>query len=275
VGIGRTAFKIWLTASIVWIVAIGVMVYAGAIFPGGFQTNFPLRADLERWNSDWPAGGPLRRSLYDIIRPPAAEKLPLTFPSRGYSDGPWNQHIHARDLPRFTFAGGETLDLPAELTDADRDYVRQAFRDQRWKRWKDTLGPYARAAILVPLGVLVVLGLARRLRIMRSGRAPEPEAPRLPYAPAMERLRNITLAVSGIEILTWLVIAVLNQREEPQSLADIVSVMFVAMLPANAAFIMSLLRRGPRTAAALAGLALVMLLPLLIATLLPASWLPG
>ena len=274
-GIGRTAFKIWLTASIVWIVAIGVMVYAGAIFPGGFQTNFPLRADLERWNSDWPAGGPLRRSLYDIIRPPAAEKLPLTFPSRGYSDGPWNQHIHARDLPRFIFAGGETLDLPAELTDADRDYVSQAFRDQRWKRWKDTLGPYARAAILVPLGVLVVLGLARRLRIMRSGRAPEPEAPRLPYAPAMERLRNITLAVSGIEILTWLVIAVLNQREEPQSLADIVSVMFVAMLPANAAFIMSLLRRGPRTAAALAGLALVMLLPLLIAALLPASWLPG
>ena len=274
VGIGRTAFKIWLTASIVWIVAIGVMVYAGAIFPTGFQTNFPLRADLERWNDEWPASGPLRRSLYDIIRPPAAEKLPLTFSWRGYSDGPWNRHIHARDLPRVRFAGGETLDLPAELTDADRDYVRQAFRDQRWKRWKETLGPYVRAAILVPLGFFVVLWLARRLSIMRSGKAVEPEAPRLPYAPDMERLRNVTLAVSGIEILLWLVIAVLNQRAEPQSLADIVSVLFVAMLPANAAFVMSLLRRGPRTAAALAALAASMLLPLLIAAILPVSWLP-
>jgi hypothetical protein len=37
--------------------------------------------------------------------------------------------------------------------------------------------------------------------------------------------------------------------------------MFVAMLPTNLAFIMSLLRRGPLTAAALAGLGLWMLLP--------------
>ena len=275
VGIGRTAFKVWLTASIVWIIAIGVMVYAGAIFPAGYQANFPLRADLERWNDEWPASGPLRRPLYDIIRSPAAEKLPLTFQWRGYSDGPWNRHIHARDLPRVSFSGGETLDLPAELTEADGDYVRQAFRDQRWTRWKDTLGPYVRAAIFVPLGVFVVLWLVRRLNIMRSGKAGEPDAPRLPYAPDMERLRNVTLVVSGIEILLWLGIAVLNDREEPQSLADIVSVMFVAMLPANAAFIMSLLRRGPRTAAALAALAASMLLPLVVAAFLPASWLPG
>jgi len=273
VAIGRTAFKIWLTTSIVWIIAIGIMIYAGAIFPAGFQTNFPLRADLERWNSEWSVNDPLRHPLYEIIRSPAAEKLPLTFPWRGYSNGPWNQHIHARDLPRFAFPSGETLDLPAELTDVDREYIKQAFWDQRWKRWGEALGPFARAAIFVPLGFFVVLWLARRLKIMRSGKELEPEAPRLPYSPAMERLRNITLAVSGIEILFWLVIAVLNNREEPQSLADIISVMFIAMLPANAAFIMSVLRRGPLTAAALAGLALSMLLPQLTVRILPASWL--
>ena len=87
----------------------------------------------------------------------------------------------------------------------------------------------------------------------------------------MERLRNITLAVSAIEILLWLVIAVLNNREDPQALGDIISIMFVAMLPTNLAFIMSLLRRGPLTAATLAGLGLWMLLPQLAVRIFPPS----
>jgi hypothetical protein len=87
----------------------------------------------------------------------------------------------------------------------------------------------------------------------------------------MERLRNITLAVSACEILLWLVVAVWNDREDPQALGDVVSIMFVAMLPTNAAFVMSLLRRGPLTAAALAGLGLWMLLPQLTARIVPLS----
>ena len=222
-GIGRNAFKIWLTASIVWIIALGTAIYAGSVFPAGYQANFPLRADLEPWNKDWPLHGPLRHSLYEIIRSPAAEKLPLTCQWRGYSSGPWNGHIHTRDLPRFTFSGGETLDLPPELTDADRDYVKQSFWDQRWKRWDNSVGPFIRAAIFVPLTGFVVLWLVRRFKIRRSGQEPEPEASRLPYSPQMERLRNWTLAVSGIEIVLWLVIAFLNNREEPQAIADILA----------------------------------------------------
>ena len=174
-------------------------------------------------------------------------------------------------MPRFRFPGGETLDLPADLTDADRDYVKLVFWDQRWKRWDDTLGPFVRAAIFVPLGLFVVLWLARRFKIARSGKELAPEPPRLPYSPAMERLRNITLAVSAVEILLWLVIAVLNDREDPQALTDVISVMFVAMLPTNLAFIMSLLRRGPLTAAALAGLGLWMLLPQVTVRIFPPS----
>jgi hypothetical protein len=97
VGIGRKAFKIWLTASIVWIIAIVTAIYAGAVFPVGYQANFPLRTDLEPWNDAWQINGPLRHPLYEIIRSPAAEKLPLTFQWRGYSTGRWNEHIHARD----------------------------------------------------------------------------------------------------------------------------------------------------------------------------------
>jgi hypothetical protein len=271
VGISRKAFKIWLTTTIVWIIVIGTTIYAGGVFPVGYQANFPLRTDLEPWNDQWQMDGPLRHPLYEIIRSPAAEKLPLTFKWRGYSTDRWNQHIHDRVLPRSRFPGGETLDLPADLTDADRDYVKQAFWDQRWKRWDDTLGPFVRWAIFVPVGFFVVLWLARWSKIRLAGKTPEPERPRLPYSPAMERLRNITLAVSACEILLWLVIAVLNDREDPQALADVVSIMFVAMLPTNLAFVMSVLRRGPLTAAALAGLGLWMLLPQLTARIVPLS----
>jgi hypothetical protein len=43
VGIGRKAFKIWLTTSIVWIIVIVAAFYAGGVFPTGYQANFPLR----------------------------------------------------------------------------------------------------------------------------------------------------------------------------------------------------------------------------------------
>ncbi len=275
-GIGRTAFKAWLASSIVWIVAIGIMVYAGGIFPTGYQTDFPLRADLEPWKrGEWATDDPLRKPLYEIIRSPAAEHLPLKFQLRFYQGAIWNQHIHARALPSFSFPSGETLDLPAELTDADRDYIQKAFWDQRWPRWKETLEPYVQAAIILPLAAFVILWVIRFLRVKIFGKEPEPEAPRLPYSPAMERLRNITLIVSGVEILLWLVLGVLNEIEDPQTLADAVSVMFVIMLPSLAAFLMSLLRRGPLTAAVLAAFALTWLLPQLVARFLPASWLPN
>ena len=275
-GIGRNAFKVWLTASICWILALGITVYAGAIFPAPYETEFPLRSDLEPWQPDWRKSDPLRHPLYDIIRSPSAEKLPLTFHWRGYGLGAdWNQHIHAREMPSYRFPGGETLDLPAELTEADRDYVQRVFWDQRWQRWNQTLGPFARMAIFLPLGAFVVVWLARRLKITFTGKQPEPETPRLPYTPAMERLRKLTLAVSGVEILCWIVIGVLNQREEPQALTDAASLMFVIMLPSIAAFVMSLIRRGPITAAVLAGFGLYLLWPLLILQILPESWRPG
>jgi len=65
----------------------------------------------------------------------------------------------------------------------------------------------------------------------------------------------------------------LNYREEPQPLTDVASIMFVAMLPVLAAFVMSLFRRGPLTAAVLAGFGLTMLLPQLTVRIVPESWL--
>jgi len=273
-GIGRTAFKVWLTASIVWVIAIGVMVNAGGIFPAHFQTDFPLRADLEPWQREWSTSGALRKPLYEIIRSPSAEKLTLEFQWRGYQGALWNQHIHAREMPQHDFPGGETLDLPAELTAADRDYVLNYFWDHKWRRWREILGDYAKAAVFVPLGALALLWIWRRVSVAISGKEPSPEPPRLPYSPAMEQLRKITLGISAVSILFWLVIGVLNQRQEPQSFLDAASIMLAIMLPALAAFVMSVLRRGPRAAAVLAGFAVYLMLPELVARLAPAAWLP-
>ena len=274
-GISRTAFKVWLSCTIVWIIASGVFVNAGGFFPAHYQANFPLREGLEPWQKEWSISDPLRHPLYEIIRAPSAEKLPLEFQYRGYQGAFWNQHIHARQMPSYTFPGGETLDLPAELTDADRDYVKKAFWDQRWKRWKEIFAPYLWTTLTVSLGFLVILWGARQLRTAISGKEPPPEAPRLPYSPAMERLRRITLAVSGVEILFWIVIGALNERADPIPLLNALSVMFPIMLPALAAFIMSLLHRGPRTAAVLAAFALYLMLPELATRILPQSWLPA
>src|SRR6266852_8633568 len=86
-------------------------------------------------------------------------------------------------------------------------------------------GPTRGTAVLVPLAALVILWVARLVRVRVTGKAPAPEAPRLPYSPAMEKLRRITLAVSGAEILLWLVLGALNQMQDPQTLADATSVM--------------------------------------------------
>ena len=272
-GIGRKAFKIWLTASICWCIAIGVVVYAGGFLPAHYQTKFRLRADLEPWQREWSTSGPLRRPLYEIIRSPSAEKLPVEFEWLGYQGALWNQHIHAREMPSFVFPSGETLDLPADLTAADTDYLKRAFWDQRWKRWREILAPFARTAIFGSLGLFVGLWLGRRLKIAITGKQPEPEAPRLPYSPQMERLRNVTLALSGVEVLCWVVLGVVTDMADPQPLLNAVSVMFTIMLPSLAALIMSVLRRGPLTAAVLAALGLSMLLPQLVVQLVPESWL--
>src|SRR5262245_21974378 len=109
----HTAIKVWLTCTLLCIIARGIVLDAGGLFADHYQNNLPLRDGLESWQKEWNTSGPLRRPLYEIIRSPSAEKLPLQFQYRGYQGAYWNQHIHARQMPSYTFPGGETLDLPA------------------------------------------------------------------------------------------------------------------------------------------------------------------
>src|SRR5262249_25533136 len=144
------------------------------------------------------------------------------------------------------------------------------FWDTRWSRWYEIMGPFAKTAIFVPVVLLGLIWLGRQIKTVVVGKeaAAAPEGPRLPYSPQLEQLRKITLYLSGGELVLWATIGVMNQIEEPIQFTDAISVLFVAALPAVAAFIMSLLRRGPRTAAVLAIFALTMLLPQLVVRIL-------
>lgn len=277
VGISRAAFKTWLTCTILWWIAIGILINAGGFFPARYQTNFPLQPNLPAWQKEagWQVDDPLRKPLYEIIRSPSAGKLPVEFVYLGYQGPIWNQHIHSRKTQRYEFSSGETLDLPNGLTEADDAYLKQAFWDQRWTRWKDIFTPYVMNGIFFPLGILVLMWGWRQFRISVQGKEPEPEAPRLPLSPGKERLRNVTLAASAIELALWLVIGVANEIKDPLPFASALYVMFPAVLPSLAAFLMSVFRRGPIGAALLAMLGFYFLLPLLAVLLLPASWLPG
>ncbi len=277
-GISWKWFKIWLTATIVFWICISILASAGGFFPGRFQVSYQLRDGLEPWKKgEWQVDDPLKKPLYEIIHSPSQEKLPVKFEWRGYQGPVWNQHVHSRKTETFSYPDGATLDLPTALNDADKEYIKDAFWDQRWSRWWDLLGSFIKTGILLPLGVLAILWVARVLRTTISDAPPQAakEKPRLPYSPNMERMRKVTLALSAIEILFWLIVAVIGDDKDPLPFFHGLYLLFPNMLFAILAFIMSLLRRGPVTAAVLAILAVYFVIPELSVRILPASWLPS
>jgi hypothetical protein len=273
-GISRSAFKVWLTCTILFWIATGIIINAGGFFPARYQANYPLQPNLPPFQKDagWKIDDPLRKPLYEITRSPSAERLPIRFTWLGYQGPIWNQHIHSRKTERYEFASGETLDLPKGLTEADRQYVKDEFWNQRWSRWREIFTPYLKSAILVPLAGLAAIWGFRRFRTFVTGKEPEPEKPRLPYSPTQERLRKLTLLVSAAELLFWLAIAIVNDPKEPQPFFDLLVFLLPLYLPALAALVMSLLRRGPVGAVLLAGLGLYFIVPELAARFLPRGF---
>jgi len=76
-GISRKTFKVWLSCTILYWIAIGVIINAGGFFPARYQANFPLQPSLPPFQKDagWQVDDPLHKPLYEIIRSPSAEKL--------------------------------------------------------------------------------------------------------------------------------------------------------------------------------------------------------
>jgi hypothetical protein len=78
--------------------------------------------------------------------------------------------------------------------------------------------------------------------------------------------------LSAAELLFWLAIAIVNDPKEPQPFFDLLVFLLPLYLPALAALVMSLLRRGPVGAVLLAGLGLYFIVPELAARFLPRGF---
>ena len=268
--ISRKWLKIWLTASILWCVTQGMLAYLGGFFPGHFQVGYQLQSNLEPWRKgEWQVDDPLKKPLYEIIRSPSAEKLPVSFQWLGYQGPVWNQHVHSRKTDSFTFPDGSTLDLPKDLNEADRAYVKEAFWNQRWSRYWTENGDFAKAGVFGSLTLLAVMW-ALYLIVYRG--KPVEEKPRLPYSPSLTRLRKITMIAGAALVMFWVAIAWIGDPRDPQTFVDALYIVTPIMLPAIAAIIMSLLWRAPIFAAVLVAFTAYMSLPELAIRLLPASW---
>jgi hypothetical protein len=126
-------------------------------FGGQWQAVYPLRADLEPWKPEWRRNDP-KKPLYDVIRSPSAEKLPVAFEYRGYQGHPWNQYLNQQPRVLFTFPDASELTLNRALTEADKKYLHDALRDQRWSRWEASLKPLAGARARRRLALSFSLG---------------------------------------------------------------------------------------------------------------------
>lgn len=199
----RDWFFVWVCVSFVWVSAAATFHSATWIqFGGKWQAFYPQRADLEPWKPEWRLTEP-KKPLYDVIRSPSAEKLPVSFEYRGWQGDPWNQYLNARPWTTFTFPDTSQLDLNRELTETDRKYLLDAFWDQRFGRWEASLKPLAGWALIPPVLLFFGMALAGPVRRFATGAPPPAAPPWPPLSRNMQLLRLATLVVSGVQLGLW------------------------------------------------------------------------
>lgn len=157
--LGRWLFMLWLAASALWLALVALYLSAGGWVPGKFEVVYPLRDDVgEAPPVIYRIDAPSPRPLYEIIRSPAAEKLPMVFQWRGtQGDTKWNTILNVGQWEPREFPDGARLWLQPALSDTDKTYIAEAFWAERWSRWYKLLRPFAGEALLPPLVFLLLL----------------------------------------------------------------------------------------------------------------------
>ena len=171
-GIGRRLFLLWLVASAAWLGLVYFYLVAGGWFPGKWEVFYTLRDDAgEPPPGPYGVDSPLPRPLYEIVRSPAAEKLPVTFQPRGWQSGSaWDARLNIGQWAPREFPDGSKLWLQPALDDDDKDYIAREFWRQRWSRWKKLIEPWLPAALMPPLGLFLALWVLRQLAALVRGR---------------------------------------------------------------------------------------------------------
>lgn len=151
----RGLWRAWIFVTVLWI--IGTVTLAFLVLPDSvasrkYQYVYAMRSDLPDPNKvDW------NKSLYELMRSPAKDKLAVTFDLVPY------QYISSRDEyvnkgteVRVDFPDGSKLYLSSGLDKEDQTYLSAAFWDQRWARWGKEGLPWLAGAIVPPIIVLLL-----------------------------------------------------------------------------------------------------------------------
>jgi hypothetical protein len=151
--VGRGLFRAWILVTVLWCIVIAALAYNivhEKISHWKWQYVGQMR--MEPWKADWT------RPYYENHRSPSVEKLAVNFHELGYEYvDSWNKQLNEGTLTINRFSDGSLLYLDAALTKADREYLRQAFWDQRWRRYAE-IGKMWAAVLAGPPIALFILG---------------------------------------------------------------------------------------------------------------------
>ena len=159
-GIGRKLLVLWIVASLGWLGLVYFYLRAGGWFPGKWEVLYALRADAGEAPppASYRLETPLPRPLYEIIRSPAAEKLPVIFQPRGIQGlSAWDNRLNIGQWVPREFPDGSQLWLQPALSEADKRYIAEEFWRQRWSRWRMLLEPWLSSALVPPLALFLVM----------------------------------------------------------------------------------------------------------------------
>jgi hypothetical protein len=172
VGIGRKLLVVWLIASAGWLGLVYFYLRAGGWWPGKWEVFYTLRDDVGAPPATpYTVDTPLPRPLYEIIRSPSQEKLPVVFQPRGWQSGsPWDYRLNVGQWVPREFPDGSKLWLQPALSEADKTYIAGEFWNQRWSRWDTLLRPFLPSALIPPLGLFLALWAARAAVIVMRDR---------------------------------------------------------------------------------------------------------
>jgi len=167
-GLGRRLFLLWLIASAAWLGLVYFYLTAGGWWPGKWEVFYTLREDIgEPPDTSYGLDTPLPRPLYEIIRSPSQERLPVVFQPRGQQGGSqWDHRLNIGQWVPREFPDGAKLWLQPALAEADKNYIAQQFWNQRWSRWDMLLRPWLPSALIPPLGLLLALWAARAVAVI-------------------------------------------------------------------------------------------------------------
>ncbi|MGO4667714.1 hypothetical protein [Bosea sp. 2RAB26] len=156
--VGRGLFRAWIVATLLWIIGVAALAYT--LIPDSlrgerYQYVYQMRPDLKPSEEN-----DFTRPVYDLMRSPSKESLPVKFGGLEYQYwDEWDKSVAAGTLMVPKVPDGAKLYLNSSLTNEDKNYIIKAFWDQRWERWLPHIWPWIIGTGVPPI-ILFILGWA-------------------------------------------------------------------------------------------------------------------